>query len=86
VDRVGELIVTSLTNRWDPWPDSIYLVQADPIVLISHKFLVELTYFKHLNVDVNGAIFTIKGSNYSVTYAVGEYVIDRDAYLCRWPD
>lgn len=87
LDKIGELRI-----KICGWPrgasrPELRIDQADPIILVSAKLLVQLTDpHHHPAATVVGDLLTVQARNRTVIYRIGEYVTDQDSYVCRWPD
>lgn len=60
---------------------------ADPVAWISAEILDEIRSGNyHPDVTVDGDLLTIRGSNRTVIYRIGEKDFGRLRYLMAWPD
>jgi hypothetical protein len=66
---MGECVVTRLYDRGD----RLFVVQADPEVLVSGGLLEEAAAGElHPGVTIQGGVMTISGTNRTVVYELGE--------------
>lgn len=71
LDRVGKL----------------HIDHADPVVWLAKELLDEIAGPNHHpDVELGDGLLTIRASNRTVVYRIGEYDPLRQRYLCHWPD
>ena len=83
----GELRVTATRGRVyedDPVvPLRARIERADRTVMFPAD-LVDQQHREYIERD--GVLLVVSGGNYAVTYRVGEYLAQQDAYVCRRVD
>ena len=85
-DRVGHLFVTTHYDDDGQVADQ-HIDRADPIIWAAAELIDLLrTRDNHPDGEINGDLLTVRGSNRTVIYRIGEYDPQRQAYLCHWPD
>ncbi|HEV8653144.1 MAG TPA: hypothetical protein VG276_28060 [Actinomycetes bacterium] len=83
-------------GRWETYGDLILrgwrhqrpeVIQADPRTLIVDELLEEIRQGKARPwVTLDGEVLTIRGSNRTVIYRIGEHLEDYRCHVLEWPD
>lgn len=78
----------TISVRYDPGDrtDKLYIDHADPVVWVSRELIDDWRRANHPYVEITDDQFTIRASNRTVIYRIGEYDPQRQRYLCHWPD
>lgn len=87
LDKVGDCVLGADYGDPDDLHGRLRVDRADPIIWVSAEIVERVRVNDHHpDVTVDGDLLTIRASNRTVIYRIGEYYPQRHCYLLTWPD